>query len=73
MKIILCNESGEKMCGSDGIIELKKRTSGDLLMEIASKYRSKYRPAFPEKFEFWTHFSIVDSIGGNTKFIKKID
>lgn len=72
MKIVLTNELGVPMCGTDGRFEIDGRL-GPLRMAVAiDEYRERFRKNFRYKYDYWTHFGVVSSFRDDPSSLHRI-
>ena len=55
-KVTLCNSEGERLCGSDGHIQIDGRFNLLSTRFDVRNYRERFRKHFAWKAEYWTHF-----------------
>lgn len=59
---ILTNDKGISVLGSDGIVPLDGRWNLETIKKNVQEYRERYKKNFLHKYEYWTHFGIVNGL-----------
>lgn len=62
MYAFLCNDKGETLCGSDGVLVVDGRLSAKKRKEKASEYRERFKSHFRSKYDYWTHVFFAPNI-----------
>lgn len=62
MYAFLCNDKGETLCGSDGVLVVDGRLSAKRMKEKASEYRERFKLNFRWKYDHWTHVFFAPTI-----------
>lgn len=55
-KVTLCNSEGERLCGSDGHIQVDGRFNLFSTKTRVRHYRERFRKYLTWQAEYWTHF-----------------
>jgi hypothetical protein len=62
MYAILCDATGQRMCGSDGIVPVDGRMTIAGKLNTARACRIRFRMHFPNTYNHWSHCFFVPSI-----------
>lgn len=54
--VVLTNDKGESLCGSDGNIYVDKRLNINNIRLEVHGYRETFKKNFRHKYNYWTHF-----------------
>ena len=73
MYAILTNKDGKSLLGSDGHIWIDGRYGKSRTIETIRKYRERFKENFSGKFEYWTHYGIVESLKYDPARVAPID
>jgi hypothetical protein len=72
MNIVLTNELGAPLCGTDGRFKIDGRFGAFRMAVAIDEYRQSFKKNFRYKYDYWTHFGVVGSFRDDPSSLHRI-